>query len=336
MVLGIFRKEFSMQYRKMGKWGVKLSTIGLGSYLTVGFKLDDASSRATVLKAYEGGVNFFDTADSYNNGEAERVLGSIFNELPRHTLFILTKCWARISDDINDQKLSSKHIFESCHSSLKRLRTDYLDVFMCHRPDPETPLEETVRALEDLARQGKILYWGVSEWPAHLMTRANGVADEIGARHIGVSEPRYSLLFRYPERNIFPAAQAEGIGNVVFSPLAHGMLTGKYKPGEGAPQGTRAADGETNTVINKLYWTEENKRKGQELVRLAAGMGINAAQLAIAWCLRNPAVTSVITGATRVSQVEDNLKAADIVIPDDVLKKIEEIFPPVEQVEVEK
>jgi len=207
---------------------------------------------------------------------------------------------------------------------------------MCHRPDPETPLDETIRAFEDLIRQGKILYWGVSEWPAHLMARANGVASDIGARHIGVSEPRYSLLYRYPERNIFPATQAEGIGNVVFSSLAHGMLTGKYKPGEAPPDGTRAADVETNAVITKLYWTEENKRKGQELVKLASGMGITAAQLSIAWCLLNPAVTSVITGATSISQIEDNLRAADIVIPDDVLKKINELYPPVEQVDVEK
>jgi aryl-alcohol dehydrogenase-like predicted oxidoreductase len=325
-----------MQYRKMGKWGVKLSAIGLGSYLTIGFKLDEATSRATVLKAYDGGVNFFDTADAYNKGEAELVLGDILSELPRHTLFILTKCFASISNDINDQKLSAKHMFEACHNSLKRLRTDYLDVFMCHRPDPDTPLEETVRAIEDLARQGKILYWGVSEWPAHLMVRANGIAREIGARPIGVNEPRYNLLYRYPERNLFPATQVEGIGNVVFSSLAHGMLTGKYKPGEGAPAGTRAADVETNAVINKLYWSEENKQRGQELSKLASGMGATTAQLAIAWCLRNPAVTSVITGATRVSQVEDNLKAAEIVIPDDVVRKIEDLYPPVETVEVEK
>jgi aryl-alcohol dehydrogenase-like predicted oxidoreductase len=207
---------------------------------------------------------------------------------------------------------------------------------MCHRPDPDTPLEETIRALEDLARQGKILYWGVSEWPAHLITRANRVAREIGARPVTVNEPRYNLLFRYPERNLFPATEAEGVGNVIFSPLAHGMLTGKYKPGEGAPAGTRASDEETNSIIMKLYWTEENKRKGLELAKLAADMGVTAAQLAIAWCLRNPAVTSVITGATKVSQIEENIRAADMVIPDDVAAKIEELYPPVERVDVEK
>lgn len=324
-----------MQYRKMGKWGVKLSTVGLGSYLTIGYKLDDKTSRETIRAAYDGGVNFFDTADAYNNGEAEKVLGKHLSEFKRSTLFILTKCFAPISDDINDQGLSAKHVFEACHASLKRLRTDYLDLFMCHRPDPDTPLEETIRALEDLARHGKILYWGVSEWPAHLISRANSIAKEIGARPIGISEPRYNLLYRYPERNLFPATQAEGIGNVVFSALAHGMLTGKYKPGEGAPKGTRGADDDINSVLNRIYWTEENKQKGQELVKIASDMGVTAAQLALAWCLRNPAVTSVISAATKVSQVEDNLKSADIVIPDDVAEKIEELYPAVETVESE-
>ena len=324
-----------MEYRKMGKWGVKLSVIGLGSFLTIGFKLDDKTSRNTIRTAYDGGVNFFDTADAYNKGEAEKVLGKHLSEFDRDSLFILTKCWLNITGYVNGGGLSAKHIFEACHASLRRLKTDYIDLYMCHRPDPDTPLEETVRAMEDLARQGKILYWGVSEWPAHHIVRANRIACEIGARPIGVSEPRYSLLYRYPERNMFPATQAEGIGNVVFSPLAHGMLTGKYKPGEEAPQGTRAADDDTNQVIKKLYWTEENKKKGQELVKIAADMGVTAAQLSIAWCLRNPAVTSVITGATKVSQVEDNIKAAEIDIPDDIARKIEELYPQVETVECE-
>ena len=324
-----------MQYRKIGKWGVKLSTIGLGSYLTIGYKNEKKTTQATINKYYEGGVNFFDTADAYNNGEAERALGECLSNFPRQNVFILSKCWAPMSDEINDQGLSAKHIFESCHQSLKRLRTDYLDLFMCHRPDPDTPLEETIRAMEDLIRQGKILYWGISEWPAHLIARANRVAAEIGARPITVSEPRYNLLYRYPERNVFPATEEEGIGNVVFSSLAHGMLTGKYKPGEEAPEGTRAADNDTNAIIKGLYWTEENKRKGQELVKIASDIGVTAAQLSIAWCLKNPAVTSVITGATSLSQAEDNLKAAEIEIPDEVMNRLDEIYPPVETVESE-
>jgi len=324
-----------MQYRKMGKWGAKLSVIGLGSYLTIGFKLDDKTSRDTIKKAYDSGVNFFDTADAYNYGEAEKVLGKYLSDFKRSSIFLLTKCWGKMSDDVNDMGLSAKHILESCHKSLKRLRTDYLDVLMCHRFDPETPLEETVRALEDLARQGKILYWGVSEWPAHQIVRANRIAREIGARPISVSEPRYNLHYRYPERNLFPTTEAEGLGNVVFSTLAHGMLTGKYKPGEEAPIETRAADDDTNMVIKKLYWTEENKQKAQEFVKIASEMGVTAAQLAIAWCLRNPAVTSVISAATRVSQVEDNLKAAEVIIPDSVAEEIEKLYPPPEMVESE-
>ena len=324
-----------MQYRKMGKWGVKLSAIGLGSYLTIGFKLDEKMSRDTVRKAYDGGVNYFDTADAYAKGEAERVLGKCLSEYDRSSIFLLTKCWAPMSDEVNDQGLSAKHIFESCHKSLKRLQTEYLDVLMCHRPDPDTPLEETIRALEDLARQGKILYWGVSEWLAHLITRANKIASEIGARPIGVSQPRYSLLYRYPERNLFPATQVEGIGNVVFSALAHGLLTGKYKPGEKAPEGTRGADDDINVILNRLYMTEKNKENAQKFVNIAKEMGVTSAQLAIAWCLRNPAVTSVISAATKVSQVEDNLAAADLVIPEDVAAKIEELYPPVEAVESE-
>ncbi len=324
-----------MQYRNMGKWGVKLSTIGLGSYLTIGFKLDDKTSKETIRKAYDGGINFFDTADAYNKGEAEKVLGKHLAEFDRSSIFLLSKCWAPMSGEINDRGLSAKHIFESCHKSLKRLRSDYLDLFMCHRPDPDTPLEETVRAMEDLARQGKILYWGVSEWPAHMIVRANKVAKEIGARPIGISEPRYNLLYRFPERNLFPATQEEGIGNVVFSALAHGMLTGKYKPGEPAPEGTRAADDDTNAVINRLYWTEQNKENAQEFVKIAGELGVTPAQLAIAWCLRNPAVTSVISAATKISQVEDNLAAADIVIPDDAAAKINELFPAPETVESE-
>ncbi len=240
-----------------------------------------------------------------------------------------------MSDDVNDRGLSAKHVFESCHASLKRLGVDYLDCLMCHRPDPDTPLDETLRALEDLARQGKILYWGVSEWPAHLIARANGVAREIGARPCALSEPRYNLFYRYPERNLFPATEAEGMGNVVFSALAHGMLTGKYKPGEPAPSGTRAADKDTNAVMMNLYWTEENKRKAQEFADIASDLGATPAQLAIAWCLANPAITSVISAATRVAQLEENLVAAEMEIAPETIERIEALFPPPETVESE-
>ena len=324
-----------MNYRKIGKWGAKISEIGLGSYLTIGYKVDEETSRATVKKAYDSGVNFFDTADAYNKGEGERVLGLCLDGMERSSYFLLTKCWAPMSDEVNDRGLSAKHIFESCHKSLKRLRTDYVDCLMCHRPDWDTPLEETVRALEDLARQGKILYWGVSEWPAHQIVRANGIALEIGARPCAVSEPRYNLLYRFPERNLFPTTLKEGIGNVVFSALAHGMLTGKYKPGDDAPAGTRAASPDTNTVMMAMYWKEEYKQKAQEFAGIAGDLGVSAAQLAIAWVLRNPAVSSVISAATKLAQLEDNLKATEVDIPDDAMQKIDELFPSPQAVESE-
>src|SRR5262245_5541467 len=171
-----------MQYRKMGNHGVRRSAVGLGSYLTIGFKLDEKASRETVKAAYDAGINFIDTANAYNIGEAEKMLGKILPDYPRSSLFVLTKVFAPMGKGPNDKGLSNKHIFEQCHASLKRLNMDYVDLYMCHRPDPDTPLEETVRAMEDLARAGKILYWGVSEWPAELMVKANAIAREIGAR----------------------------------------------------------------------------------------------------------------------------------------------------------
>ena len=316
-----------MQYRKMGKWGVRLSSVGLGSYLTIGFKLDEQQSRATVKAAYDLGINFFDTADAYNNGEGERVLGKCLKDYRRSSLFVITKVHAQMGPGPNDQGLSKKHITEGCEASLKRLGMDYVDLYMCHRPDPLTPLEETVRAMEDLARQGKILYWGVSEWPAEMMATANGIARDIGARGICVNQPRYSLLYRYPERNVFPTCAQEGIGNVIFSGLAHGMLTGKYKPGAEPPAGTRAASDDTNMVLKALYWTEENKQKSQTFAGIAKDLGTTPPTLALAWCLRRPEVTSTIIGATRASQIEENVKAADLVIPGDAQKKLDELFP---------
>ena len=316
-----------MEYRQMGKWGAKLSTVGIGSYLTIGFKVDEETSRATVRCAYDNGINFFDTANAYHKGEGEKMLGKCLADYPRSSLFVITKVWAPMGDGPNDQGLSAKHIVEQCHASLERLGMDYVDLYMCHRPDPATPLEETVRAMEDLARQGKILYWGVSEWPAELMVKANAVAREIGARPIGVNQPRYNLLYRHPEASVFPTTAEEGIGNVLFSPLAHGMLTGKYTPGEEAAAGTRAADPDQNAVMLKLYWKEENKRKSQELVKLAQEMGATAAQVSLAWCLRRPEVTSAIIGASKVAQIEENVKAAELKLSDDVIAKLDELFP---------
>ncbi|HPG68991.1 MAG TPA: aldo/keto reductase family protein [Candidatus Hydrogenedentes bacterium] len=317
-----------MEYRKLGKWGARVSSLGFGSYLTIGFTSDADTSRAMVKRAYDAGINYFDTANAYNRGEAEKALGELLANYPRSALFVLTKVWAPMGDGPNDKGLSAKHIREQCDASLARLKMDYVDCYMCHRPDPDTPIEETVRAMEDLARAGKILYWGVSEWPAPLIVRANAVAREIGARPIAVSQPRYNLLYRDPEKNLYPVTAQEGIGNVVFSPLAHGMLTGKYKPGEEAPEGTRAADPRQNLVIRGMYWNEENKQKSQELVAMAKDYGVGAAELALAWCLRTDHVSSVILGASKVAQLEQNLKAVEVKLTDDVLERLDELFPP--------
>ncbi|MDY0033597.1 MAG: aldo/keto reductase family protein [FCB group bacterium] len=316
-----------MEYRKLGKWGAKVSSLSLGTYLTVGFTSDAGTSKALVKTALDAGINYFDTADAYNRGEAEKALGELVAGVKRSDLFILTKVWAPMSDAPNDRGLSAKHIKESCDKSLKRLGMDYVDCYMCHRPDADTPLDETILAMEDLIRAGKVIYWGVSEWPAPLMVRANELAARLGARPIAVSQPRYNLLYRYPESLLFPTTAEEGIGNVIFSPLAHGMLTGKYKPGEDAPEGSRASDDRQNLVIKAMYWTEEYKQKGQELAAIAKDFGASAAELAIAWCLRNPNVSSVILGASRVEQLQQNLKALDLQLTDDVLNRIETLYP---------
>ena len=316
-----------MEYRKLGKWGAKVSSLSLGTYLTVGFTSDAGTSKALVKTALDAGINYFDTADAYNRGEAEKALGELVAGVKRSDLFILTKVWAPMSDAPNDRGLSAKHIKESCDKSLKRLGMDYVDCYMCHRPDADTPLDETILAMEDLIRAGKVIYWGVSEWPAPLMVRANELAARLGARPIAVSQPRYNLLYRYPESLLFPTTAEEGIGNVIFSPLAHGMLTGKYKPGQDAPKGSRASDDRQNLVIKAMYWTEEYKQKGQELAAIAKDFGASAAELAIAWCLRNPNVSSVILGASRVEQLQQNHKALELQLTDDVLNRIETLYP---------
>ena len=316
-----------MEYRQLGKWGPRVSVLGLGSYLTIGMATGKDESREIVHKAFDNGINYFDTANAYNRGKAEEVLGECLTGLSRSSLFILTKVWAPMGDGPNDRGLSAKHIREQCEASLRRLRMDYVDLFMCHRPDPYTPLEETIRAMEDLARSGKILYWGVSEWPAWLMVKAQYIAKEIGARPLVVNQPRYNLFYRYPEHEAVPVSLSEGIGNVVFSPLAHGVLSGKYEPGKPPPPGTRAATPDQNSVMLSMYWSEENQRKGQELARVAQDLGTSAAGLAIAWCMKHPAVSSVILGARTTNQLEDNLKALDVKIPEETAAWLEQSFP---------
>jgi aryl-alcohol dehydrogenase-like predicted oxidoreductase len=284
-------------------------------------------SREMVRIAYEAGINYFDTADGYGNGNAETMLGKCLADYPRSKLFVLTKVGGHWREGPNESGLSAKHIRESCDASLRKLRMDYVDVLMCHRPDPDTPLEETVRAMDDLIRAGKVRYWGVSNWPAGLLAKTNAIARALGAREVTVNEPRYNLVYRFPEALLFPTTRAEGIGNVTFSPLGHGLLAGIYKPGQAPPSGSRAAVDGQNPVTRGLYFREDRIQKAQEFTGIAEEFGVSAAELAIAWVMHQSDVTSCIVGAWRPEELKLDLKAAALTIPDEILSKLDEIFP---------
>ena len=316
-----------MEYRQLGRWGVRLSEVGLGSFLTIGMHVDDERSLACVRRCVDLGINFFDTANAYNGGQAEVVLGRCLAEHRRAGYVLATKVWAPMGDGPNDRGLSRKHIVEQCHASLRRLGMDYVDLYQCHRPDPTVPVEETVRTMDDLCRQGKVLYWGTSEWSAVQIREALDAARQMGAQLPSSNQPRYSLMYRYPEREVFVTSGQEGIGQVVFSPLAHGVLTGKYKPGQDPPAGTRAADERQNSILKGLYWGNTNLVQVQEMVALAQEMGLLPCQLAIAWILRRSIVSSAIIGATRVEQIEQNAAAADVTLTDDVVARLDDLFP---------
>ena len=314
-----------MQTRRVGRSGLQVSEVGLGTWLTLGSKLDDAAAGMLVECAYDLGINFFDTADIYVNGAAERSLGRALRNIPRQHVVVATKCFFPMSERPGDSGLSRKHIFDSVEGSLRRLGTDYIDLHQCHRADPEVPLRETVRAYEDLVRQGKVLYWGVSHWSGEQIAEACRIADEqTGDRPIS-SQPEYSILRRELEASLLPACNRLGLGQLVFSPLAQGALTGQYCRGE-RPAASRAADEQRNRSID-AYLEAGELRCVEELQPLAAELGISLAQLALAWCLRTPAVASVIVGATRREQLEENSKASGMKLPAEVLRRIDEISP---------
>ena len=314
-----------MQYRNLGSSGLSVSEVSLGSWLTFGSSVDREGTRDLVHRAYDLGINFFDTADVYSNGDGEEALGHALSGIPRPYVVIATKCFFPRSEHPNDRGLSRKHIVESVEGSLRRLGTDYIDLLQCHRPDPTTPIGETVRAFEDLIRQGKLLYWGVSEWRAAEIVDACRIAD----RHHGYrpisNQPQYNILRRGIEREVMPVSDREGLGQIVFSPLAQGALTGKYTGGE-RPEGTRAADPRRNAFMSAFLEDEELARIDR-LRPLADELGISMAQLALAWCLRHPGVSSVIVGVTRASQLEDNAKASGMRVPPEIQERIEELFP---------
>lgn len=312
-----------MQYRHLGKYGVKVSEVALGSWLTYGGATEDATATECIEKAYDVGINFFDTANVYARGKSEEVVGKALAQYARASYFLATKVFFPMGDGPNDRGLSRKHIFEQCHLSLKRLGTDYIDLYQCHRYDSETPLEETLVALDDLARQGKILYAGVSEWSAGQIAHAVDYVRGAGLHPIVSNQPLYHMLGRGIEKDVIPLCEREGIGQVVFSPLAQGVLTGKYKPGQEPPAGSRAADPGQNMFMGGGKLDQETLVKVQGLQPIAEGLGLSMAQLALAWCLRQKNVSSVIIGASRAAQVEDNAGASGVVLSPETLTAIE-------------
>ncbi|HEX4208286.1 MAG TPA: aldo/keto reductase family protein [Ktedonobacteraceae bacterium] len=314
-----------MEYRHLGRAGVKVSPISLGSWLTYGHSVEQQTAINCIHKAYELGINFFDTANAYNRGGAEKVVGAALKEYTRDSYVLATKLYWPMGDGPNDRGLSRKHIMEQCNASLKRLGVDYIDLYQCHRYDPETPIDEVLRALDDLVTQGKVLYVGVSEWSATQIADAVYTAREMNLDKIVSNQPIYNMLTRYIERDIIPLSEREGIGQIVFSPLAQGILTGKYKPGQQPGRDTRAGNEQVGSAMSNLL-NDKALTAVQNLQSVANEGGYKLSQLALAWILRQKNVSSAIIGASRPEQVEENLKAADITLSDDVLQRIDEIL----------
>lgn len=314
-----------MNYRKLGRFNIKVSEVAVGGWLTHGRSIDDAVTAEIIHKAFDLGVNFFDTADVYNNGEAEKSLGRAIRGLKREDLVIATKCYFPMSDRPNDRGLGRKHIVESVHNSLERLGLEYIDIMQFHRFDAETSLDETVRAIDDLVRSGEVLYWGVSEWSAQQITDLVHTTKQLNANPPASNQPIYNMLTRGIEDGVIAACEQFGIGNVVFSPLAQGVLTGKYKPAQPAPDGTRGADTSSNMFM-KRFMDDETLTRVQNLKEFAESQGFGLAEFALAWCLRQRQVSSVIIGATSPEQIESNVKASGIQLDSLVWERAERIL----------
>jgi voltage-dependent potassium channel beta subunit len=312
-----------MKFRHLGASGVKVSEIGLGSWLTYGSSVGEEAARRCIQRALDLGVNFFDTANVYGRGAAEQVMGRGLKDVPRDDYVLATKVFFPMGGGPNDRGLSRKHVMEQCHRSLERLGTDYVDLYQCHRPDPDTPVEETLRALDDLVTQGKVLYVGVSEWSAEQLEEARAIQRELGLDPLVSNQPQYSLLYRAIEADVIPVSKQLGIGQVAWSPIAQGVLSGKYAPGDRPAPGTRAANPEDRNFM-QLFMDDRVLEGVQRLRPIAERLGITMAQLAIAWVLREENVASAIVGATRPEQVGENVAAADVELAPEVLSAVDD------------
>ncbi|QIN84931.1 aldo/keto reductase [Rubrobacter tropicus] len=314
-----------MEYRRLGGSGVKVSEVSLGSWLTYGGSVAEQQATACVHRAYDLGINFFDTANVYMRGAAEEIVGKALRGFDRDSYFLATKVYFPMGDGPNDRGLSRKHITEQCHASLRRLGTDYVDLYQCHRYDEGVPLEETLRALDDLVRQGKVLYVGVSEWTADQISDALRIAREMNLDRIVSNQPQYNMIQRRIEAEVVPLSEREGVGQVVFSPLAQGVLTGKYRPGDAPEEGTRAADPESNRFMRELM-NESVLTAVDGLRPIADEAGLTMPQLALAWVLRQKNVSSAIIGASRPEQVEDNAAASGVELPSELVHQIDDVL----------
>jgi aryl-alcohol dehydrogenase-like predicted oxidoreductase len=314
-----------MEHRHLGRSGLKVSEIAYGNWVTHGSQVEEDAALACVAAALDEGITTFDTADVYAMTKAESILGRALHGIRRESLEICTKVFWPTGEGANDRGLSRKHIMESANASLRRLQTDYIDLYQAHRYDHETPLEETLRAFDDLVRQGKVLYIGVSEWRAEEIEAALKIADQIGLDRIVSNQPQYNMIWRVIESEVIPLGLAEGIGQIVWSPIAQGVLTGKYLPGAAPPAGSRATD-ERGSGFVTSYLTEEILTRVQLLKPVAEQAGLSMAQLAVAWTLQNPAVSAAIIGATRPEQVRENAMASGVQLDPEVLKQVDSVL----------
>lgn len=314
-----------MEYRRLGRSGLRVSEVVLGSWLTFGSSVEEDATRACVRAALDAGIQTFDTADVYALGAAETLLGKALLGVPRKDIVLATKVFWPTGKGPNDRGLSRKHVMESCHASLDRLGAEYVDVYQCHRHDPETPIEEVVRAMEDLVRQGKALHWGVSVWTGEQISEGIRVARSVGGYGPIVNQPEYSLLDRDIEAEVLPASRREGVGQWVFSPMAQGVLAGKYSKGV-RPPGSRAADAQRGRFLER-WMNPDTLGRVDRFAGLAKEAGMSPAKLALSWCLAQPGIDAVVVGATRPEQVVENAAASGTRLPTDLLRRVDALFP---------
>ena len=310
----------SVRRRQLGSSDLQVSEISLGSWLTYGGGVERDRAEACVAKAFEVGIEFIDTANVYSRGQAEVFLGEVLADRPRDSYILATKLFWPMAD--GGHGLSREQVFTQLDASLRRLRTDHIDLYQCHRYDWNTPLEETMEALTEVVRQGKVRYIGFSEWPVDKIRQAQAMA---GVEHFVSSQPQYSMIWRGPERDVIPASRELGISQIVWSPLAQGVLTGKYEPGEALPEGTRATSNSMGRFMERAL-DQTLLERVQQLRPVADELGLSMAQLALAWVLREPNVASAIIGASRPEQVEDNAAASGVELSEETLARIDEIL----------